>query len=132
MCKVLHPQMKMRHFKEHWTADLQVDVREVVEEAIGSFYIFLQNFQLVIIIVQFKQCYEKLNKNLAVPVKAKKGWRSASNMTKLLRELESSDSDESSDDSGPSTHVDPTKPWIKEFNQYLNATDELLDGQMIV
>jgi hypothetical protein len=53
-------------------------------------------------------------------------------MAKLLRELESSDSDESSDNLGPSTLVDPTKPWLKEFNQYLNAIDELSDGQTIV
>jgi hypothetical protein len=54
-------------------------------------------------------------------------------MMKLLRELESSDNDDSSsDNSGPSTLVDPTKPWLKEFNQYLNTTDELSDSQMIV
>ena len=53
-------------------------------------------------------------------------------MVKLLHELESSNSDRSSNNSGPSTLVDPTKPWLKEFNQYLNATDELSDGQMIV
>ena len=56
----------------------------------------------------------------------------ASNMVKLLRELESSDSDKSSDNSGPSTLVDPTKLWLKEFNQYLNAINELSDGQTIV
>ena len=54
-------------------------------------------------------------------------------MMKLLRELESSDNDDSSSDNlGTSTLVDPTKPWLKEFNQYLNTTDELSDSQMIV
>ena len=54
-------------------------------------------------------------------------------MAKLLRELESSDNDDSSSDNlGTSTLVDPTKPWLKEFNQYLNTTDELSDGQTIV
>ncbi|KIM73171.1 hypothetical protein PILCRDRAFT_10890 [Piloderma croceum F 1598] len=68
-----------------------------------------------------------------MPLRAKKGRRSASNMTALLHELESSDDDGSSDDAGPSaTQTDPTKPWLREFHQYLNTTDELSDGQTIV
>jgi hypothetical protein len=46
-------------------------------------------------------------------MQAEKVWPSASNMVKLLHELESSDSDELSDNLGPSTLVDPTKPWLK-------------------
>jgi hypothetical protein len=53
-------------------------------------------------------------------------------INKLLRELESSDNDDSSDDVGPfATQVDPTKPWLKEFEEYLN-TVELSDGQTVV
>ena len=54
-------------------------------------------------------------------------------MTTLLRELESSDDDDSSDEGGPSAaQADPTKPWLREFNQYLNTIDELSDGQTLV
>ena len=83
--------------------------------------------------LQFKQRYAKLNSNLVTPLPAKKGHWSASNMTTLLCELESSDDDDSSDDAGPSTtQNDPTKPWLREFHKYLNMTDELSDGQTLV
>jgi hypothetical protein len=83
--------------------------------------------------LQFKQRYAKLNGNLVTPLLAKKGCRSASNMTALLRELESSDDDDSSDDAGPSTTQNNlTKPWLREFHKYLNTTDELSDGQTLV
>ena len=44
-------------------------------------------------------------------------------MAKLLHELESSDSEESSDNLGPSTLVDPTKPWLKQFLKCLIRRD---------
>ena len=31
---VLNPQMKMKHFKKHWSLDLQVKVRDVAEEVV--------------------------------------------------------------------------------------------------
>ena len=37
------------------------------------------------------------------------------------------------DEAGTSAaQADPTKPWLKEFNQYLDTTDELSDGQTLV
>ena len=55
-------------------------------------------------------------------------------MNKLLHDLDSSGDDSSSDDNtGPSaTPADLAKPWLKEFNQYLNMIDELSDGQTLV
>ena len=123
--------MKMKHFTKHWLADLQAKVRDAAEEIVRS--TCFQSCVPIIYHLQFKQRYEKLNGDSAMPLRAKKGRRSASNMTALLRELESSDDDGSSDDAGPSaTQTDPTKPWLREFHQYLNTTDELSDGQTIV
>jgi len=84
--------------------------------------------------LQFKQRYKKLNNDTITPARAKKGRPATSNMNKLLRELDSSGDDSSSDDdAGPSaTPADPAKPWLKEFNQYLNMIDELADGQTLV
>jgi hypothetical protein len=82
---------------------------------------------------QFKQRYEKHNSDSVIPVHAKKNRRAASNVTTLLRELDSSDDDNTSDESGPSAvPSDPAKPWLKEFNHYLNTVDELSDSQTIV
>jgi hypothetical protein len=68
-----------------------------------------------------------------VPLRTKKGRPAVSNVKALLRELESSDDEGSADDAGPSTtQADPAKPWLKEFNQYLDTTDELSDGQTLV
>ncbi|KIM73229.1 hypothetical protein PILCRDRAFT_93154 [Piloderma croceum F 1598] len=50
---LLHPEMKMRHFTKHWPEDLQGEVRKAAEEV-------------------FKQRYEKLNSDPAIPVHAKK------------------------------------------------------------
>ena len=41
--------------------------------------------------------------------------------------------DESDDDTYPSAVAsDPKKPWLKEYNLYLDAWDELAKGQSIV
>jgi hypothetical protein len=42
----------------------------------------------------------------------------------LLCKRQSSDDEGSGDEVGTSAaQADPTKPWLKEFNQYLNTTD---------
>jgi hypothetical protein len=48
----------------------------------------------------------------------------------LLRELSD---DESDDDTHPlAVASDPKKPWLKEYNLYLDVRDELAKGQSIV
>ena len=82
---------------------------------------------------QFKQHHMKLYSDSEIPAHAKKNHPTASNVKKLLRELDSSNEDNASDDLGPSAaFTDPMKPWLKEFNHYLNTIDELSDGQTIV
>jgi hypothetical protein len=84
--------------------------------------------------LQFKQRHKKLNSDSITPARAKKGRPAASNMNKLLHELDSSGDDSSSDDDAElsATPADPAKPWLKEFNQYLNTIDELSDRQTLV
>ena len=83
--------------------------------------------------LQFKQCYGKLNGDAATPVCAKKGHLATSNMKALLRELDLSDEYSTSDDASSSAALtDLTKPWLKDFNHYLNSVDELSEGQTIV
>ena len=82
---------------------------------------------------QFKQCHTELYRDSEIPACAKKNRPTASNVKKLLQELDSSNEDDASDDLGPSVApTAPTKPWLKEFNHYLNTIDELSDGQTIV
>ena len=125
----------MKHFKKHWSADLQGKVRDVAEEVVSFFSIYGWSPITIINCIQFKQRHEKLSSDSAIPLRAKKGRPSVSNVKALLRELESSEDEDSSDDTGAGTSAtpaDPTKPWLREFNQYLNAIDELSDGQTIV
>lgn len=63
------------------------------------------------------------------PSRIKKGCSAADKTKTLLRELSSDDEDDALADSTPSN---PSKPWLKEFELYLNAVDELPDGLSIV
>jgi hypothetical protein len=54
-------------------------------------------------------------------------------MALLMRELNSSDDESDIDDMADSViPIDPAKPWLKEFNFFLNSVDQLADGQTIV
>ena len=96
-------------------------------------HMFGQNPLPMINCFQFKQRYEKPIVTQPSLFEPKKGWSSVLKTNKLLWELKSSNNDDSSDDVRPfATQADPTKPWLKEFDQYLNIVDELLDGQTVV
>ena len=72
----------------------------------------------------------RLKNNSVVPLRTKKGQPTVSNVKGPLYKLQSSDDEGSGDDVRTSAaQADPTKPWLKEFNQYLDTTDELSDGQ---
>ena len=81
------------------------------------------------------------NSEHVAPVK--KGWRSRVKVMRLLRELssdnempvEEEDDDDGASDQLPSaiaTPVDPQKPWLKDFNYYINMSDQLAEKQTIV
>jgi hypothetical protein len=83
---------------------------------------------------QFKERYERLSGESASSGPQKKDRGSRSRFRTLLHELDSSDDDELSDDTpGTSTtFIDATPAWSKDFNTYLNTTDEIPEGQTIV
>src|ERR1700734_75545 len=84
---VLHPQMKMKHFKKHWSTDLQVKVKDAAEEVVSLLLSVPSQNPVLINCLQCKQHYKKLNSDLATPAQAKKGHSAASNMKKLLCQL---------------------------------------------
>lgn len=72
---------------------------------------------------------------------AKKGRGSKTKIMRLLRELSDDEMEEDGDDddddaselpSAISTPVDPRKPWLKDFNYYINMFDQLAENQTIV
>ena len=75
----------------------------------------------------------RLKNNSVVPLRTKKGQPTVSNVKGPLCKLQSSDDEGSGDDVRTSAaQADPTKPWLKEFNQYLDTTDKLSDRQTLV
>ena len=84
----------------------------------------------------------------AIPVPARHGKSAYRRVKKLIRELDDTDDDEDSVTGtgggisqfsstaslmAPSiSAVDPKKPWLKEFNHYLNTMDEIPDGLDVV
>lgn len=59
---------------------------------------------------------------------SKKGKTVGSKMKKFLWELDSS-----SDDEEPAMpQIDPNKPWLKEFNTYLDAVDEVPEDMSLI
>jgi hypothetical protein len=63
----------------------------------------------------------------------KKGRGSGIKITRLLRELsESEDDGNVPTPSAADVPVDPRKPWLKDFNHYLNTFDQLAENQTIV
>ena len=77
---VLHPQMKMKHFKKHWSTDLQVKVRDAVEEVVSFLVSLCHEIWYQSMAYSSKQCYEKLDSDLTAPAQAKKGHLAAWNI----------------------------------------------------
>jgi hypothetical protein len=134
-CIVLHPEMKMKHFTKYWPTDLQTDVRDNIEELVRctvvsplcSFMILIWNGE------QFKNRYERIyGPSGSAPIAAKKNRTSGSKMASLMRELNSSDERDDDDISHSAIPTDPAKPWMREFNLFLNTVDQLADGQTII
>ena len=81
---------------------------------------------------QFKARHLKIYGNTLAPHPAKSGGPSRVKTKALLRELSDDEDDRDNLSIMSSTPPNPEKPWLKEFNDYLNTKDSLLDGQTIV
>ena len=64
----------------------------------------------------------------------RKTQTSGSRLRTLLHELDSSDDDELPSNAlgSSATPNDATPAWLKEFNVYINTTDEIPEGQTII
>jgi hypothetical protein len=63
--------------------------------------------------------------NDLVPKKATTGKSERRKLNKLLRELSDEESAGECSNSAPGS--DPSKPWLQDFNSYLNSQDHLGD-----
>ena len=81
---------------------------------------------------QFKNRYEQVHGlSGSAPIAAKKN-RASGKMVSLMRELNSSDESDNEDISHSTIPTDSAKPWMREFNLFLNTIDQLADGQTII
>lgn len=109
----------MKYFKKNWSAPLQKEVKTMAEKIVSHIFNYLfpsKRFESDLIIhVQFKERYEYVNSiaNIAADP--------------LLKLTEDSDWDMSDEGEG-----DTDKPWLAEFNRYLNTHDVLPEGMTIV
>ena len=77
--------------------------------------------------------YKKLQHASSVTHTTRAPRGSGSKVHNLLRELDSSDDENSEGESSQSAGAyDPTKPWLREYNLYFNTTDEIPEGQTLV
>ncbi|KAG6863443.1 hypothetical protein C0991_005755, partial [Blastosporella zonata] len=112
MIVVLDPSTKMTHFAKHWDKQLQDDIQDSAEKI-------------------FKEQYQDLFGSSGAPrpvLKAKN-----SKISRLLAEL-SDDSDSDDGNEVPVSSVadgDSSKPWLCEFNQYLDSIDIVPEGMTL-
>jgi hypothetical protein len=101
--------------------------------------------------MQFKDRYLEMYGANVGPAPAHQGKSVYRRVKKLIRELDDTDDDEDSVSTSalaagtshssslasitaiPSlASIDPKKPWLKEFNYYLNTVDEIPNGLTVV
>ncbi|KAJ7310171.1 hypothetical protein DFH08DRAFT_821391 [Mycena albidolilacea] len=105
---ILNPAKKLSYFRKHWPADLQESAIKNMEET-------------KINVPQFKQRYLRLHgESATTPVPIKK-----SQATKLRRSVVRQDE---SNTNSTTAHINPLKPWLDEYQQYLTAPEVVPEG----
>ncbi|KAG2100725.1 hypothetical protein BD769DRAFT_1676918 [Suillus cothurnatus] len=105
---VLDPNEKMNHFKKYWDEGLQHEAHENAEH------------------IEYYVCIHGDAEHHA-PIR--KGCGSGTKVTWLLWELSD---DNISASSAAASSIDPWKPWLQDFNYYVNTFDQLAKNQSIV
>ncbi|KAF8144961.1 ribonuclease H-like domain-containing protein, partial [Mycena galopus ATCC 62051] len=107
LAMVLDPRRKLAYFEKHWAKSLQASAKKELEKMFKERYTQLQ-----------ANCNKPAPTTLARTAPSQKKRRRASTPT-----------DEDVDMSSTSaTHIDPTRPWLDEFNEYLQARETVPEG----
>ncbi|KAF6758874.1 hypothetical protein DFP72DRAFT_163139, partial [Ephemerocybe angulata] len=105
---VLDPSIKTTHFKKQWSEDLELAARNEAEEI-------------------FKERYLELHPRVTVPA-SPSASKPRPRPTQSRSRIAASDSEDDgpSPDDAPSPAPTPTndRPWLKEFNKYMEGDDE--------
>ncbi|KAG1717932.1 hypothetical protein EDB19DRAFT_1921620 [Suillus lakei] len=117
MVMLLDPNEKMNHFKKYWDENLQQEALENVEHVFQEYYVRIHGD--------------------AEHIPVKKGHTSRIKVARLLWELSD---DDNNDDNMPTSYalsaatssINPQKPWLQDFNYYVNTFDQLAENQSIV
>ncbi|KAG6846029.1 hypothetical protein H0H87_011077, partial [Tephrocybe sp. NHM501043] len=115
----LDPERKMAHFVKYWGNALAKKVCEDAEKIFKDRYFELHSRNL-----QQNTSKQAKTTNSGQPRKIRR----------LLSHLESDSEDDvsNSDHVSSSTHThDSAKPWLKEFNKYLDSDDELNEMTLV-
>ncbi|KAG6882065.1 hypothetical protein C0992_012835, partial [Termitomyces sp. T32_za158] len=108
---LLDPSKKAAHLHKHWSKELTDQALAQAEETYKARYI------------------EMYGSATALPPKSQQ-LAHVSKIKTLLRELSDSEDEIMSTDSGATSFMDNTKPWLRDFHGYLNSTDDL--GKMSI
>ncbi|KAF7346742.1 putative AC transposase [Mycena sanguinolenta] len=111
LAMVLDPQRKLAYFEKHWPKSLQASAKKELEK-------------------MFKERYMQLQVNSEKPAPTT-STRAAPSQKKCRRASTPTDDDVDMS-STSATHIDPTRPWLDEFNEYLQARETVPEGMSTV
>ncbi|KAG6851447.1 hypothetical protein C0991_009084, partial [Blastosporella zonata] len=109
MAIALHPGQKLSHFKKHWDQELQEEVVNLLQKL-------------------FKKAYQVLHQCQSTAEMMPPRKKNKVTGTLLCHNVSNSEDLDLEDD----TPADPAKPWLSEFQQYLDTNDIVPDGMSIV
>ncbi|KAJ7923871.1 ribonuclease H-like domain-containing protein [Mycena leptocephala] len=111
LAMVLDPRRKLAYFEKHWPKSLQASAKKALEQ-------------------MFKERYTQLqvNADKSAPTTS---TRAAPAQKKRRRSSTPTDGDVDMS-STSATHIDPTRPWLDEFNEYLQGRETVPEGMSTI
>ncbi|KAG6852032.1 hypothetical protein C0991_003761 [Blastosporella zonata] len=107
---VLHPMQKLSHFKKHWDCELQDKVVQVVQKAVSGFPCL--------------KFVPALKDQISAPLHKKHKT--------VGHFLHANTSDSEDSGSEEDTLSNLTKPWLTEFQCYLDTNNVVPEGMLVV